>query len=100
MFHLCFSDACCNCAYLDVCFTHMLHVLFGYCVWVAMVFKYVSGVFFKCFISMFQVFQLPLDICCNRLYFECFKSRSSVASLLLPLSAASSLPERAGHPYE
>jgi hypothetical protein len=28
-----------------ICFTHMLHVLFGYCIWVAMVFKCVSGVF-------------------------------------------------------
>jgi hypothetical protein len=35
------------------------------------------------------VFQLPLDVCCNR---KCFRSRSGVASLLRPPSAASSLP--------
>ena len=67
MFHLCFLDACCNYVYLDVayvphiccmCFIRMLRM-------VAMVFKRVSGVFFKCFISMFQVFQLPSDVCCN-----------------------------------
>jgi hypothetical protein len=32
--------------------------------------------------------------------FKYFKIRSDVASLLLPHSAASSLPELAGHPYE
>jgi hypothetical protein len=60
-----------------------------------MVFKCVSGVFFECFISMFQVFQLPSDVCCT-VVFGCLKRRSGVASLLLP-SAASSLPELAGH---
>ena len=58
MFHLCFPDACCICVYLDVtyvpdiccmCFIRMLRM-------VAMVFKCVSGVFYKCFISIFQVF--------------------------------------------
>ena len=67
MFNLCFSDAFCNCVYLDVayvshiccmCFIRMLRM-------VAMVFKCVSGVFFKCFRSMFQVFQLPSNVCCN-----------------------------------
>jgi hypothetical protein len=55
MFHLCFLEACCNCVYLDVayvshiccmCFIRMLCM-------VAMVFKRVLGVFFKCFESMF-----------------------------------------------
>jgi hypothetical protein len=50
-----------------VFFGCMLHVFYSdVCVWVAMVFNCVSGVFFKCFISMFQVFQLSSDVCCNR----------------------------------
>jgi hypothetical protein len=65
---------------------------------VAMVLS-VSGVFFKCFKSMFQVFQLPSDIYAT-VVFGCLKSRSGVESLLLPPSAAPSLPEPAGHPYE
>ena len=59
---------------------------------IAKVFKCV----FKCFRSMFQ---LPSDVCLT-VGFICFKSRSGVASLLLPPSAASSLPEPAGHPYK
>ena len=51
---------------------------------------------FKCFRNMFQ---LSSDVC-STVGFRCFKSRSGVASLLLPPSAASSLPEPAGHPYE
>jgi hypothetical protein len=77
------SHICC------ICFIRMLR----------MVFKCVSGVFFKCFISMFQVFQLASDVCCNCV-FECFKSRSGVASLLLPPSVVSSLTEPAIHLYE
>jgi hypothetical protein len=49
---------------------------------VTMVFKCVLGVFFKCFISIFQVFQLVSDVCCNRCIW-----------MFHP-------PEPARHPYE
>jgi hypothetical protein len=52
-----------------------------------------------CFRCVFQVFQVSLNACCNH-FFGCFKSRLGVASLFLPPSAASSLPEPARCPYE
>jgi hypothetical protein len=88
---------------LQLCLFDVAYVSHIYCICfiqtLRMVFKCVSGVFFKCFISMFQVFQLPSDVCCNYV-FRCFKSRSGVASLLLPPSVVSSLTELVGHPYE
>ena len=49
-----FSDACCNCVYLVVAYVpRMLHVFYLDVRMVAMVFMCVSGMFFKCFISMF-----------------------------------------------
>jgi hypothetical protein len=76
MFHLCFSDACCKCVYLDV--------------------AYVPHICCMCFIWMFaygfngfQVFSEACFKCFNCLQtyvaivvFWCFKSRSGVASLL------------------
>jgi hypothetical protein len=62
-----FSDVCCKCVYLDVayvshicckCFILTLRMF-------AMVFKRFSGVFCKYFRSMFQVFHLSSDVCCN-----------------------------------
>jgi len=55
MFHLYFLD---HVAIVFIWMLHMFHtyvacVLLRCCVWVAMFFKCVSGVFFKCFISMF-----------------------------------------------
>jgi hypothetical protein len=99
-----FHSQCFICVFrtrVAIMFVWMLHMFHTYaaCVFirilrmVAMVFKCVSGVFFKCFISIFQVFQLPSDV-------NIFKNTSSVASLLLPPSAASSLPKPTGHPYE
>jgi hypothetical protein len=70
---------------LDVCFIyvfwthvasvfiwmlHMFHtyiacVLFGCCVWLQWFSSVFQMFFFKCFRSIFRVFQLPSDICCN-----------------------------------
>ena len=62
---------------LEVCFicvfqTHvasvfscMLHVLYLDVVYGYNGFQVFLGVFFKCFKSMFQVFQLPSDVFCN-----------------------------------
>jgi hypothetical protein len=63
---------------------HMFHtyvacVLIGSCIWLQW-FSSVFRCFFKCFRSMFQVFQLSSDVCCNCCIW--IKSRSGVASLL------------------
>jgi hypothetical protein len=63
-----------------MCHTFITCVLFGCLRMVVMVFKCFK-VFCKCFRSMFQVFQLPLDVCCNCCIWIS-KSRSGVASLL------------------
>jgi hypothetical protein len=67
MFHLfffrrtlqvCLSECC-------ICLTHMLaSVLSGYYICYAMV-SSVFRYFCKCFRYMFQLFHLPLDICCK-----------------------------------
>jgi hypothetical protein len=59
MFHLCFPDACCKCVYLDV--AYILNVCCMCFIWML---RMVAMVF-KCFRNMFEVFQLPSDICCN-----------------------------------
>jgi hypothetical protein len=60
-------------------------------------------VFQVCFSSVleacFKCFNYPQTYAAI-VVFGCFKSRSGVASLLLSPSAASSLPEPTGHPYE
>jgi hypothetical protein len=68
MFHLCFSDVCCECVYLDVAyvFTHMLQMFYLNVVHVCDWFQVCFQVFFyKCFKSMFQVFHLSSDVCCK-----------------------------------
>jgi len=62
-----FRDACCNCVYgCCIGFTHMLHVFYSDVAYGCNGFQVCFRCVFKCFISMFQVFQLPSDVCCNR----------------------------------
>jgi hypothetical protein len=55
MLHACLSGCC-------ICFKHMLHMFYLDVVYGCNGFQALSGVFFKCFISMFQ---LPSDVYCN-----------------------------------
>jgi hypothetical protein len=60
----------------------MLHVFYlDVCVYGYNGFQVFFRCFFKCFKSMFQVFQLPSDVCCNWCIWM-FQSRSVVASLV------------------
>jgi hypothetical protein len=104
------SEVCFICVFrthVAIVFIWMLHifhaymacVLFGCCVWL----QWFTGVFHVCFSSVSEAYFKCFN--CLQTYvatvvFGCFKSRSGVASLLLPPSAASSLSEAAGHPYE
>ena len=94
MFHLFFQTYVCKCVYLDVAYVSHICCMRFICMWrmVAMAFKCVLGVFFKCF-NCLQTYVATV-------VFGYFKSKSGVASLLFPPSATSSLPEPAGHPYE
>ena len=70
---VCLSRCC-------ICFTHMLHVFYLDVAYDCNDFQVFLGVFFKCFRSMLQVFQLPSDYVAT-VVFECFKSLLGVASL-------------------
>ena len=48
---------------------HMLHVFYSdICVWLQWFSSVFQGCFSSVFRSMFQVFQLPSDVCCNRCF--------------------------------
>jgi hypothetical protein len=88
MFHLCFSDACCKCVYLDV--AYISHIR---CMCVFRCFLSISVACFKCFIYFYVA----------TAEFGCFKSRfwvlhpsspSVTSSWCVPLSTP------AGHSYD
>jgi hypothetical protein len=86
---------------LHVFHTYVACVLFRCCVWLQW-FSSVFMCFFKCFRSMFQVFQLPIDVYCN-----CFFYVSKIDWVLHLSSPSSStlsrcvlLPVSVGHPYD
>jgi hypothetical protein len=51
VFHLCFSDTCCKCIYIDI--AYVLHICCMCYIWMLRMFAMV----FKCFYVFFQVFQ-------------------------------------------
>jgi hypothetical protein len=63
---ICFFRCCCMCVYLDVAYvSHMLQVFYLDVVYVSAMVSSVFRCFCKCFRYMFEVFHLPLDVCCN-----------------------------------
>ena len=51
--------------HVAIVFIWMLHVFYLDVAYGCNGFHVFSGIFSKCFRSMFQVFHLPLDVCCN-----------------------------------
>jgi hypothetical protein len=81
MLQVCLSGCC-------LCFTHMFtSVLFRCCVCICSGFKCFFRCFCKCFRCMFQVF-ICLQAYVASVSFECFKSRSGVASSSSPSAAS------------
>jgi hypothetical protein len=67
MFYLFFPDVYCKCVYLDV--AYVSDICYKCFIWMLRIFYNVFQVFLMCFCKyfrcMFQVFHLPLDICCK-----------------------------------
>ena len=100
MFHLCFSDACCKCVYLDV--AYVLHIRCMCFIWVLHMVAIVS----KCVACVFlQVFQKHVSSvstafrCMLQLFYLDVSKVNWMLHLSSPPSAASSLSEPAGHTY-
>jgi hypothetical protein len=100
MFHLCFSDACYKCIYLDVAYVSYICCI--YLIWMFVYGCNCLQLFFRCFSSV-----LDLSFKClnafkrmsQLLYLDVSKV-VRVLHLSSPPSATSSLSAPAGHPYD